>query len=98
MLHIKSADWLHGKVLQVEFKELMGSHLVDLQEYISQNQDFYLIQELQNDGAFKNYVIDHGVIFWSNGFDIAPEYLFFLANKDKMEYHQQFIEWGYLSA
>ena len=33
---------------------------------------------------------------WANGFDIAPEYLFFLANKNNLEYKELFTKWGYL--
>ena len=46
-----------------------------------------------------HYVKLRGFVYticWGDDIDVAPEYLFFLANKDKPEYHQQFVEWGYL--
>ena len=41
---------------------------------------------------FSDFKIDHGVVCWSNGFDIAPEYLFFLANKDNPKYKNYFLD------
>lgn len=95
MLHIKNAVYLHDKILQLEFAEYQGSYRVNMQNYITTNNDFYFIRELDEEQKFKSFSLDHGVIFWSNGFDIAPEYLFFLANEDKPEYQQMFSEWGY---
>mgnify|MGYP003493365653 FL=1 len=94
-LNIKKAKHLHDKVLQLECAEYQGNYNADMQAYITANDSFHLINELNEEQKFKDFTLDHGVIFWSNGFDIAPEYLFFLANKDKPELQSLFIEWGY---
>jgi len=94
MLHIKNAKYLKGKTLAVEFVEYNGKYIIDMQDYIS-IKPFKLARELDDESKFANFIIDHGVICWKNGFDIAPEYLFFLANKDDPKYKNLFLEWGY---
>ena len=97
MLHIDSAKPLKDKILKLRFKEYAQEYIVNMSEYIESNRDFNLIRELEDDKVFMDFILDHGVIFWSNGFDIAPEYLFFLANKNNPEYKELFTEWGYLA-
>lgn len=96
MLHIKSAKYIHDKVLLIEFEEYNKQYTVDMQDYIIQ-KPFKLARELQDNEKFSGFKIEYGVICWSNGFDIAPEYLFYLANKENSEYKEVFHEWGYLS-
>ena len=95
MLHIKKATYNKDKIIAIEFVEYSGKYEVDMQNYID-SKTFHLIKDLNNEAKFKDFKIDHGVICWSNGFDIAPEYLFFLANKDNPKYKELFTEWGYL--
>jgi hypothetical protein len=66
-----------------------------MQAYID-IKSFKLARELNDEAKFANFIIDHGVICWNNSFDITPEYLFYLANKDNPEYKNLFLEWGYL--
>lgn len=94
MLHIKQAKYLSGKKLAVEFVEYDGKYIIDMQDYIN-TKPFKLSQELNDESKFADFLIDHGVICWHNGFDIAPEYLFFLANKENPKYKNLFLEWGY---
>ena len=55
-----------------------------------------VFESLQNKNVFKDFKLEHGITTWLNGeLDIAPEYLLFLANKDKPELQTLFIEWGY---
>lgn len=95
MLLIKKAVVLHDKVLDLEFEQYNGHYQVDMQDYINNNHKFKLINELNSNDKFADYVIDNGAIIWANGFDIAPEYLFYLANKDNTQYIELFKEWGY---
>ncbi len=96
MLHIKKAKYKNGKTIAIEFVEYPGKYIIDLQNYISSKSFFHLIQDLNDESKFSDFKIDHGAICWSNGFDIAPEYLFFLANKNNIKYQELFTEWGYL--
>lgn len=97
MLHIKNAKYKHGKTIAIEFVEYNGKYEIDMQEYINL-KPFKLVKELNDEAKFADFIIDHGVICWSNGFDIAPEYLFFLANKNNPEYTNLFLEWGYIKS
>jgi len=38
-----------------------------------------------------------GVVEWPNDFDVAPEYLYFLAFKEDPALHDQFVAWGFLA-
>jgi hypothetical protein len=96
MLHIKKAIYKKVKTIALEFVEYSGKYEIDMQDYIN-SKSFYLIKELNDESKFSDFKIDHGVVCWSNGFDIAPEYLFFLANKDNPKYKTLFMEWGYLN-
>lgn len=96
MLHIKQARHIKNKILDIEFMEYDGKYTIDMQDYINQ-RPFRLAKELNDDCKFADFSLDHGVICWKNGFDIAPEYLFFLANKDDPKYQKMFFEWGYLN-
>ena len=96
MLHIKSAKCIHDKILLIEFEEYNKQYTIDMQDYIAQ-KSFKLSRDLQDNKKFAEFRIEFGVICWSNGFDIAPEYLFYLANKENLEYEETFREWGYLS-
>ena len=96
MLHVKTAIYKQNKTIAVEFVEYSGKYEINMQDYINSKSFFYLVNDLNNELKFADFTIDHGVICWANGFDIAPEYLFFLANRGKDEYKQLFLEWGYL--
>ncbi len=96
MLHIDFAESLGNKNIKLKFKEYPQEYIVNMTEYIKFNSDFYLIKELSSDEKFKDFTVDHGAILWKNGFDIAPEYLFFLANKNSGHYRTLFKEWGYI--
>lgn len=74
--------------------EYAGKYEIDMQDYIN-IKPFRLAKELNDETKFADFIIDHGVICWNNGFDIAPEYLFFLANMYNSEYKSLFLEWGY---
>ena len=96
MIDIVKATPLGNKKLLIKFEEYPEEYIVDMREFLESWKDFYLVKELENETIFQDFKVDHGAIIWANGFDIAPEYLFFLANKFKDEYQTLFKEWGYI--
>ena len=59
-----------------------------------------VFQSLQDMTLFCDFSIDPDLetIVWSNGADLAPEYLYFQAFKNDISLREQFIQWGYLSS
>ena len=96
MIDITKATPLGDKKLLVKFDEYPEECIVDMSGFLESWKDFNLVKELENEDVFQNFKVDHGALLWANGFDIAPEYIFFLANKTKVEYQNLFKEWGYL--
>ena len=96
MIDIIRATPLGGKKLLIKFEKYSEEYVVDMSEFLKSWKDFHLVQELEDNTAFQDFKVDHGAILWANGFDIAPEYLFFLANKNNLEYKELFTKWGYL--
>lgn len=96
MIDIATATPLGSKKLLIKFMEYPEEYIVDMSEFLESWKDFYLVKELENETVFQNFKIDHGAILWANGFDIAPEYIFFIAHKFNNEYQALFKEWGYV--
>ena len=96
MIDIAKATPLGSKKLLIKFEEYPEECIVDMHEFLESWKDFYLVKELEDETVFQNFKVDHGAILWANGFDIAPEYIFFLANRQNNEYQELFKEWGYI--
>ena len=96
MIDIAKATPLGNKKLLVKFEEYPEEYVVDMHEFLESWKDFYLVKELEDEVTFQSFKVDHGAILWTNGFDIAPEYIFFLANRQNGEYQELFKEWGYI--
>ncbi len=94
MLHVKTCKYVDGFKLQLSFDNNTQG-IADLQGVIKPDNVFAPLQDI---AKFKNITLRYGgVVTWLDGqLDIAPEYLFFLANKDDAQYTELFIEWGYI--
>lgn len=94
MLHIKSCEWIGDYKLALQFDN-GAKGIADLKDLPKTGSVF---EPLQDKNVFKNFKLQYGgVTTWLDGaLDIAPEYLFFLANKNKAEFHQKFQQWGYV--
>lgn len=57
-----------------------------------------MFEPLKNKAEFSRLVVDRELdtIVWSNGADLAPEYIYFQAFKNEAELQPQFKQWGYL--
>ena len=94
MLHIKSCRYAEEYKLALQFDN--GTEgIADLKELPYSGVVFAPLKDKE---IFRQVKLeDWGVITWLNGaLDIAPEYLFFLINRDKSEFKNLFLQWGYL--
>jgi hypothetical protein len=57
-----------------------------------------IFEPLKNLAEFANLRLDEELetIAWSNGADLAPEFVYFHAFKNEPEFQAQFKEWGYI--
>ncbi len=93
MLHILKCKYLSEYKLELTFdNDTVG--IADLQDLPQIGTVFEPLKDIE---IFKNIKLEHGgVITWSGGqLDIAPEYVFYLANKLNRKYSNLFKEWGY---
>ena len=58
-----------------------------------------MFEPLKNKSAFLRLIVDKELdtIVWSNGADLAPEYIYFQAFKNDPGLQPQFKQWGYLA-
>ena len=56
-----------------------------------------IFSKLKEKSVFKDFRVEHSTVIWSEGLDLAPEYLFYLAFKGEKEFQDQFRLWGYAS-
>jgi hypothetical protein len=52
---------------------------------------------LRNESSFKEFKVEHSTVVWSSELDLAPEYLFYLAFMEQIEFQEQFKQWGYIN-
>jgi len=94
MLEVLDANCIGKYNVELSFNNGLEG-VVDLQETIKSDKRT-LFSDLKDEQVFQDFKIEHSTLVWSNGLDIAPEYLFFLAFKNRAEYQEQFKSWGYL--
>ena len=73
ILHIKEARYVKDFILWVRFND--GSQgEIDLREYLTGE----VFEQLNDEKYFKDFTVDEVMetIVWSNGADIAPEFLY----------------------
>ncbi len=93
-IKVLAAEHLHDMVLKIKFND-QKEYIIDLGVFIL-NEPLKIIRALQDQKLFHDFTIAHGTICWANGADLAPEYLYFLANKEGPQLHEKFTAWGYL--
>ena len=94
MLHIKSCRYAEEYKLALQFDN--GTEgIADLKDLSDSGTVFAPLKDKE---IFRQVKLeDWGVVTWLNGtLDIAPEYLFFLINREKSEFKNLFLQWGYL--
>ncbi|MEB3189192.1 MAG: DUF2442 domain-containing protein [Snowella sp.] len=92
-LHVIYARYVDHYKLEIQFNN-GRTGIVNLADSLTGR----IFEPLQDLVLFQQFKIDPelGTIRWSNGADIAPEYLYFLAFRYSSELQEQFERWGYL--
>ncbi len=92
-LHVTDAKYLTDYKVEVSFNN-GRTGVADLTDALKGA----MFEPLKDQSAFSCLVVDKELdtIVWSNGADLAPEYIYFQAFKHEPELQQQFREWGYL--
>lgn len=93
-LHVTNARYLEDYKVEVFFNDDRKG-VADLTDALKGA----MFESLKNKSAFSSFVVDEELdtIIWSNGADLAPEYIYFQAFKNEPELQQQFKRWGYLA-
>ena len=91
-LHLEAARPLGGYRIEVRFNDGRQG-IADLAEVLKGP----VFEPLQDPDAFKDFRIDEELrtIVWSNGADLAPEYLYYQAFRDDPKLRSTFRKWGY---
>jgi len=93
-LHVISAEYIEDYKIEILFNN--GSKgVVNLDDTLNGT----IFNELRDKSEFKKFEVnaDLETVVWSNGADLAPEYLYFQAFKDNIKLQSQFKQWGYIT-
>ena len=92
-LHVTDAKYLTDYKVEVTFNNGRKG-IADLSDALKGT----MFEPLKNKSEFSRLVVDKELdtIVWSNGADLAPEYIYFQAFKNEAELQPQFKQWGYL--
>ncbi len=93
-LHITHAKYLEDYKVEVSFNNGRQG-IADLKDAMKGA----MFERLKNKKEFSNLVLDKELdtIVWSNGADLAPEYIYFQIFKNEPELQKQFKQWGYIA-
>jgi len=93
-LHITNARYLEDYKVEVSFNNGRKG-IADLADALKGT----MFEPLKNKSVFSRLVVDKELdtIVWSNGADLAPEYIYFQAFKKEPELQSQFKQWGYIA-
>ena len=93
-LHVTDAKYLEDYKIEVSFNNGRKG-IADLTDALRGA----MFEPLKNKAIFSSLAVDKELdtIVWSNGADLAPEYIYFQAFKNEPELQQQFKQWGYLA-
>ena len=96
LLRVEKAEYVNGHNIRVSFNDGRCG-VADLQELVQEDAR-QIVAELGDIDKFKDFRVHFDTVCWANGFDLAPEYLYFLAFRKAPELRSKFEEWGYLPA
>lgn len=93
MLSVLNAIYLDDYKIDLSFND-GNSGVADLHDVIF-NDTRVPFLVLRNKKIFRKFKIEHQTLVWENGLDLAPEFLFFVTFKNRSEFQEQFMQWGY---
>jgi Protein of unknown function (DUF2442) len=94
ILHITQVNYLSDYKLSVSFNN-GESGVADLSSVVHNG----VFKALASQEKFAQVGLDGELetIVWPGGLDLAPEFVYFHAFKDKPQHQRQFKAWGYVS-
>lgn len=94
ILHLTEANYLEGYKVEVAFNNGRNG-VVDLSDTLNGP----VFEPLKDLSLFSKLKLDEELetIVWPNGADLAPEFLYFQAFKNHIEFQEQFKKWGYIA-
>lgn len=94
ILHITEVNYLSDYKLRVSFNN-GESGVADLSSVVHNG----VFKALEPQEKFAQVALDEELdtVVWPGGLDLAPEFVYFQAFKDKPQYRDQFKAWGYVS-
>ena len=94
-LHVEEAKYIGGYKVEVAFNDGRKG-IADLSDAIRGP----IFEQLKDTSAFVQLTVDKELdtITWPNGADLAPEYIYFKAFKDNLEWKENFKKGGQFDA
>lgn len=94
ILHITEVSYLADYKLKVSFNNGENG-VADLSSVVHQG----VFKTLASREKFAQVALDKDLatIVWPDGLDLAPEFVYFQAFKDKPQYQNQFKAWGFVT-
>ena len=78
-IKVKKAEYLKDHIISIEFSNGFRNS-VDLKEELWGN----IFEPLNDQNYFKNFKLNVFTIYWENGADFSPEFLYELAKKQEL--------------
>jgi hypothetical protein len=93
-LHVTKAKYVGDYKVEVSFNNGREG-VADLSDALKGP----VFESLENRLEFSSFTVDEELetIVWTNGADLAPEYIYFQAFKNEPELQSQFKQWGYIA-
>ncbi|MEI7866425.1 MAG: DUF2442 domain-containing protein [Candidatus Methylumidiphilus sp.] len=96
MLGVQQAEYLDGYKIRLKFNNgLTGT--ANLEQSILNDRRAIFVK-LKDEHIFRDFKLAHSTIVWFDELDLAPEYLFYLAFMEEVEFQEQFRQWGYIAS
>ncbi|AOS84455.1 hypothetical protein BIU88_10115 [Chlorobaculum limnaeum] len=95
MVEVNKAKYLGDYVINLSFNNGRSGN-VNLEESLF-NDKRAAFAVLRDKSEFSKFKVEHSTLVWGDEFELAAEYLFFLAFKDDPELQDQFKAWGYVA-